>query len=52
VFYALEEEQVAEVVEKMFLCSTSKGSYLFKQGDKATAFFVIKSGKIGIEINA
>lgn len=35
----------------MFLCETKKEAYLFKQGDKAFAFFVVRMGRIAIEID-
>ncbi|EAR84179.1 CGMP-dependent kinase 5-1 (macronuclear) [Tetrahymena thermophila SB210] len=51
VFYSLSEDQIKEVANQMFLCQTKKDQYLFKQGDKASAFFFIKSGTIAIEID-
>ena len=52
VFYQLSEDQTKEIVSLMFLCHTQKDQYLFKQGDKAYAFFLIKSGRIGVEIDS
>lgn len=35
----------------MIVCKTENGKYVFKQGDLATAFFIIAEGKVQVEIN-
>lgn len=40
-----------EIVKKMIVCRSEVGSYIFKQGDLASAFFIISDGKVEVEIN-
>lgn len=34
----------------MFYCGTPKGSYVFKEGDKASCFFIIDKGLVSVDI--
>lgn len=34
----------------MFYCSTPKDSYVFKEGDKASCFFIIDKGSVLVDI--
>ena len=40
-----------EITHKMIVCKAEAGKYIFKQGDLATAFFIISEGKVQVEIN-
>jgi hypothetical protein len=40
-FYGLSSLERSEVVKKMVKCQADAGKYVFKQGDLATAFFII-----------
>jgi cGMP-dependent protein kinase len=35
----------------MIICKADIGNYVFKQGDLASAFFIINDGKVQVEIN-
>lgn len=50
-FYNILEEERVEIVKKMQLCSGQPGTYVFKQGDMASAFFIIHEGTVQVEIN-
>jgi leucyl aminopeptidase (aminopeptidase T) len=40
-FYNILEDERVEIIKKMQLCSGQPGTYIFKQGDPASAFFII-----------
>lgn len=50
-FVNLNEDELEDVVTKMFYCVLKKDNYVFKQGDDASCFFIIDSGKIQVEID-
>lgn len=39
-----------QAIAGMFYCSTKKGGYVFKEGDKASCFFIIDKGLVAVEI--
>lgn len=39
------------VVQKMFFCEVNANTYLFKQGDNASSYFIIESGTLQVIIN-
>lgn len=50
-FYGLSAGERSEVVRKMVACRAESGSYIFKQGDLASAFFIIAEGRVQVEIS-
>lgn len=50
-FYALSDSDMEFVVQKMFYCEVKNDQYVFKQGDKATSYFIIDKGKVDIIID-
>ncbi|KAL4499727.1 hypothetical protein ABPG72_017267 [Tetrahymena utriculariae] len=50
VFYALTDEELGFVTQKMFYCENT-AEYVFKQEDKASSYFIIESGQVDIIIN-
>jgi len=50
-FNNLSEDDLEMVISKMFYASVEKESYVFKQGDNASCFFIIDNGSVGIEID-
>jgi cGMP-dependent protein kinase len=40
-----------KIVEKMFYCQVNDGEFVFKQGDKASSYFLIERGQCQIIIN-
>lgn len=49
-FYGLSQEERMEIVKKMVACRAETGTYIFKQGDLASAFFIIAEGRVQVEI--
>lgn len=33
------------------MCETNQGEYIFKKGEAATMFFIIRKGQVAIELN-
>ncbi|KAM3137532.1 hypothetical protein pb186bvf_010322 [Paramecium bursaria] len=50
-FAQLQREDKEKVIEKMFYCATSDGQFVFKQGEKASSYFLIERGQCQIIIN-
>ena len=50
-FYGLSPSERSEIVKKIVTCRTEAGSYVFKQGDLASAFFIIAEGRVQVEIS-
>lgn len=50
-FSNILEEERAEILKKMKLCGVQNNQYVFKQGDPATAFFIVQEGSLQVEIN-
>lgn len=44
VFFALSQEELEFFVQKMFYCEVNEGEYIFKEGDKASSYFIINEG--------
>ncbi|KRX11142.1 Protein kinase-like domain [Pseudocohnilembus persalinus] len=51
VFYALSDSELEYIVRKMFYCEVANGQYIFKQGNQASTYFILASGKIEIIID-
>lgn len=39
------------IVSNMFYCQVKEGEYIFKQGDKASAYFILNNGSMEIIIH-
>ncbi|EGR27103.1 hypothetical protein IMG5_201250 [Ichthyophthirius multifiliis] len=50
VFSHLQEDQLDNLISKMFYCETQKDQYLIKEGDSASTFFILQQGKIELQI--
>lgn len=50
VFYALTDDELEFVVQKMFYCENTD-EFVFKQDDKASSYFIIEKGSVEIVIN-
>lgn len=50
VFYALTDDELEFVVQKMFYCENTD-EFVFKQDDKASSYFIIDKGNVDIVIN-
>lgn len=50
-FFALSDTDMEFLVQKMFYCEVKNDGYVFKQGDKATSYFILDKGKIEIIID-
>ena len=50
-FSTLTPEEQFTVSQKMFLCTTDEGLYIFKQEDPASCFFILKEGEVAVEID-
>ena len=50
-FANLNEDELEDVVTKMFYCKVEKEKYVFKQGDDASCFFIIDDGRVRVEID-
>lgn len=50
VFYALTDDELEFVMQKMFYCENSH-DFVFKQEDKASSYFIIEKGSVEIIIN-
>lgn len=50
VFYALTDEELEFIIQKMFYCENTD-EYVFKQEDKASSYFIIDKGSVEIIIN-
>ena len=49
-FYNLDEFQINEIIEGMFMCSTEAGEFVFMQNSMGHTFFLVKEGEIEILI--
>ncbi|RPI92578.1 MAG: cyclic nucleotide-binding domain-containing protein [Chloroflexi bacterium] len=47
-FYGLEDDELALIAEKLEESSVPEGGMVFKQGDKATSFYLIYGGNVRI----
>lgn len=47
-FYGMSSSERSEIIYKMVACRIEKDKYVFKQGDPATAFFIIDDGKVDV----
>lgn len=48
IFQGLSPEQLAAIAQIAFTQSYAKGDMIFQQGDEATGFFIIKSGRVKV----
>jgi cGMP-dependent protein kinase len=48
VFSYLDPLQLSEVVSKFKFCQVKKGEFVFKQGDDASLFFILETGKVKV----
>ena len=51
VFYSLTQAELEKMVVAMFCCQTYTNQFIFKQGDKASSFFLLEKGLIEVIIN-
>ncbi|CAD8186439.1 unnamed protein product [Paramecium pentaurelia] len=51
IFKSVPQSDIEYVVEQMFYCTVPDGQFVFKQGDKATSYFLIERGQCQIIIN-
>ena len=48
----LQSKEIKELmIEKFKLCKVPEGSYLMRQNDMASSFFILYEGKLSVEIN-
>ena len=45
------EDELEKVISKMFYATADEGTYLFKQGGKASCYFIVDKGGVNLEIN-
>ena len=50
-FSSFSENERAEIIEQMKIYKCSKDQYIFNQTDPGSLFFIIKKGRVSIEIN-
>lgn len=50
-FANLNDEELHSVSRKMFLCTSKQSSYVFKQEDSASCFFIVRQGQVSVEID-
>lgn len=50
-FANLKDTEFEEVISNMIFARVQQGSYIFKQNDKASCFFIIKEGIFAVEID-
>jgi len=51
VFYNLSEHELEDIVGRMFYCEVPADDFIFKQGDKASSFFILESGFLSVIVN-
>lgn len=51
VFYNLNESELENIVKKMFYCQVPHNTFIFKQGDPATSFFILERGGMEVIVN-
>ncbi|CAD8129448.1 unnamed protein product [Paramecium sonneborni] len=51
VIFTLEAESKIQLIDKMFYCTVKDQQMVFKQGDKASLYFIIDSGRCEVIIN-
>ncbi|CAK82587.1 unnamed protein product (macronuclear) [Paramecium tetraurelia] len=51
VFYNLSEAELENIVNKMFYCEAAAQTYIFKQQDHATCFFILQRGSLEVIVN-
>ncbi|CAD8213308.1 unnamed protein product [Paramecium octaurelia] len=51
VFFSLPQDSLQKLIENMFYCTIKAGEFVFKQGNQASAYFVIERGQVEIIIN-
>ncbi|CAK55705.1 unnamed protein product (macronuclear) [Paramecium tetraurelia] len=51
IFGQMQPEDKVKVIESMFYCTVHDGEMVFKQGDKASSYFLIERGQCQIIIN-
>ncbi|CAK66144.1 unnamed protein product (macronuclear) [Paramecium tetraurelia] len=51
VFFSLPQDSLQQLIENMFYCTIKAGEFVFKQGNQASAYFVIERGQVEIIIN-
>lgn len=50
-FSSFSETERTEIIEQMVIYKCTKDQYIFKQSDPGSLFFIIRKGKVSIEIN-
>jgi hypothetical protein len=51
VFYNLSESELENIVSKMFYCEAQSESFIFRQTDPATCFFILERGSLEVIVN-
>nr|CAH69748.1 cGMP-dependent protein kinase 13-3 [Paramecium tetraurelia] len=51
IFKSVPQSDIEYVVDQMFYCTVPDGQFVFKQGDKASSYFLIERGQCQIIIN-
>lgn len=51
IFKSVPQEDIEQIVAKMFYCTVPDGQFVFKQGDEGTTYFMIERGQCQIIIN-
>jgi CRP-like cAMP-binding protein len=49
-FKTLSNEEIENVITKMFYGVVDKDQYVFRQGDQASCFFIVHEGSVSVEI--
>ena len=50
-FYRLSSVERKNFMQNLELCEAKPDEYIFKKGETATLFFIIRKGSVGIELN-
>ena len=50
-FYRLSSVERKKFLQNLELCEAKPDEYIFKKGETATMFFIIRKGSVGIELN-
>jgi len=51
VFYNLTENELENIVSKMFYCEVGPNEYIFKQTDPASSYFILERGSLEVIVN-
>ena len=49
-FHSISDVDRREIIKQMYLCEVKPHTYIFKQNDMASAFFIIHEGSVQVEI--